>query len=145
MSLARMDRDTVAHYLIFRWSKAGAAGALPFTEDAIDGVAAWSKGIPRLINAICDNALLIAFSDETHAVEVQHIRDACCELDLPVPDLKPRLDQGFAAPLTRAVMPFPPESARPQVVQEPLRDPEFWMEKKPSRLARWFGREPNGR
>jgi general secretion pathway protein A len=143
MSLARMDRDTVAHYLIFRWSKAGAAGPIPFTEDAIDGVAAWSKGIPRLINAICDNALLIAFAFETRVVEVHHIREACKELDLPTQAIKPRFDQ-IAGIVTNHTAPPPAVGKMPdgQVTPDQPRDVDFWLEGKPSRLARWLGRGP---
>ena len=82
MSLVRMDRETVAQYLIFRWNKAGAAGPIPFTEASIDAIASWSKGIPRLINAICDNALLLAFSDSSKSVRLSHIREACSDLHL---------------------------------------------------------------
>src|ERR1700684_3896648 len=92
MSLARMDRETVDSYIIFRWAKAGAASPMPFSDGAVDAVAAWSKGIPRLINAICDNALLVAFSEETRTVEMRHIREACKELDLPISAIRPRFD-----------------------------------------------------
>jgi len=56
--------------------KAGAKEAIPFTEGAIDAIAAWSHGIPRLINAICDNALLISFSESTRTVEMRHIPES---------------------------------------------------------------------
>ncbi len=149
MSLARMDRETVGHYLTFRWNKAGAAGPLPFTEAAIDAIAGWSKGIPRLINALCDNALLIAFSDETHSVETRHIREACKELDLPTSPLKPRLDSIIpSAP--QATLPGEgalPKAALPVPIK-PVQngeDPHFWFEQRPSLLKRWLRMEPRGK
>ena len=62
LSLRRLDREAVEEYVRFRWAKAGGAEPIPFTSAAIDGIASWSNGIPRLINIICDNALLIAFA-----------------------------------------------------------------------------------
>jgi len=139
MSLARMDRETVAHYLIFRWSNAGATIPLPFVEGAIDAIAAWSKGIPRLINAICDNALLIAFSEETRTVEVRHIREACKELDLSVSTLRPRFDSSTAPQKIPLPEPADPEPQSPPANNH---EPQLWIEKRPSLLKRWIGMGP---
>lgn len=147
MTLARMDRATVAEYLIFRWSKAGATGPMPFTDAAVDAIANWSKGIPRLVNAICDNALLIAFSEETRTVETRHIREACAELDLAISAPKPRLDsltpngtpqpapaRASAAP--KAVHQNGAPTSAPSVNHD---SPNLWLEERPSLLKRWLG------
>jgi general secretion pathway protein A len=141
MSLSRMDRETVGHYLIFRWSKAGAIGPIPFSGGAIDAIAAWSKGIPRMINAICDNALLIAFSDEMRTVEVRHIREACKELDLPVSPLRPRFDSTTfeAAPQS---IPVEPVESEPDLPPANNHEPQLWIEERPSLLKRWIGMGP---
>jgi general secretion pathway protein A len=147
MTLARMDRETVARYLIFRWSKAGAAGPIPFTEGAIDAIAAWSKGIPRLINAICDNALLIAFSEEMRTVEMKHIREACKELDLPVSPIRPRFDSiipdtyAQAMPLKEAGATIPARQGAPEPrVVEQSDGPQFLSEETSSLFKNWFGK-----
>ena len=144
MSLARMDRETVADYLIFRWSKASATGPMPFTEGAIDAIATWSKGIPRLINAICDNALLIAFSDATRVVEVRHIREACKELDLATSVIRPRFDHlSPEVPKQPLMDEFGDlEGAEPNATTRDAdrgEDPQFWIEQRPSLLKRWTG------
>ena len=41
-----------------------------------------SQGIPRLINVICDNALMVAFGEQSRAVEANHVTQSCVELDL---------------------------------------------------------------
>ncbi len=97
LSLERLDRHDVEEYVRFRWNKAGgAAESVPFTTDAFDAVAHWSYGIPRLINAICDNALLIAFAGTKRQVDLYEIREACMELDLRVPSFN-RASQALAA------------------------------------------------
>jgi len=75
-----------ADYIRFRWAKAGGAGEPPFAPDAIEGVVRWSGGVPRLINSICDSALLMAFGDTCSSVGLHYIRDAAMNLAL-IPSL----------------------------------------------------------
>lgn len=76
----RLSPSEVQQYIQFRWVKGGAAGAPPFTGDAMAGVAQWSQGIPRLINSICDTALLMAYGDESPLVGLNYIRAAATNL-----------------------------------------------------------------
>jgi general secretion pathway protein A len=81
-----LSAEETAEYIRFRWAKAGGAAAPPFTPEAIEGVVKWSGGNPRLINSICDWALLMAFGDSCSSVGVQYIRDAAMNLSLvPAP------------------------------------------------------------
>jgi len=50
----------------------------------------WSGGNPRLINSICDSALLMAFGDTSASVGLDYIRNAALNLALippPTPEL----------------------------------------------------------
>jgi general secretion pathway protein A len=133
LSLRRLDREAVEEYIRFRWGKAGGA-AIPFSAAAMDAIAAWSNGTPRLINIICDNALFIAFSEETHNVDANMVREACEELSLPVTTI-PRSSPSFAGarPL---VPPLEEPLAGPgdQASAEPT--PDAWARWKPSLLNR---------
>jgi general secretion pathway protein A len=75
----------VDQYIRFRWSKAGGSDKLPFDEDAIQTIAHISKGIPRVINCLCDNALLAAFATGSARVEDGDVRQAMADLDLGQP------------------------------------------------------------
>ena len=66
------------------------APRVQFTPRAIRAVAAFSKGIPRIINTICDRALEIAFERETHSIDPGIVREAARRLKLPVPTFVPR-------------------------------------------------------
>ena len=57
-----------------------------FDDESINLIALYSKGIPRLINSICDNALLIAYSVNRRYVIAQDIREAAVELQLESSD-----------------------------------------------------------
>lgn len=61
LQIAPLDQREVHRYLQTRWNRAGARTALPFSADAIELAAKYSGGIPRLLNSLCDSALLIAF------------------------------------------------------------------------------------
>jgi len=78
----RLTPSETRQYVQFRWAKAGASGAPPFTEDAMAGVVQWSQGIPRLINSICDTALLMAYGDECPVVGLNYVRAAATNLVL---------------------------------------------------------------
>lgn len=53
-----------------------------FDDESINLIALYSKGIPRLINSICDNALLIAYTANRRYVVAQDICEAAIELQL---------------------------------------------------------------
>jgi general secretion pathway protein A len=53
-----------------------------FDDESINLIALYSKGIPRLINSICDNALLIAYTADRRYVIAQDVREAAIELQL---------------------------------------------------------------
>jgi general secretion pathway protein A len=90
-----IDRLTpleVRQYITFRWAQAGAKAAPPFSAEATAGIVQWSQGIPRLINSICDTALLMAYGDEIPLVGLNYVRAAARNLSLSavVPVAVPR-------------------------------------------------------
>jgi len=87
----------IQRYIRFRWGKAGSKGAPPFTEDAISGVVQWSQGIPRLINSLCDTALLMAYGDECPLVGLNYVKAAATNLALIGPAAAPLLSAAAAA------------------------------------------------
>jgi general secretion pathway protein A len=66
----------VPQYVHFRWTKAGGKAAAPFTPEALLSIAEWSKGIPRLVNSICDTTLLMAYGDESPIVGIEYVQAA---------------------------------------------------------------------
>lgn len=72
----------VAHYITHRWEKAGATKPHPFHEDAVARIAEYSRGIPRLVNALCDNALMLAYAEGNASIVNTHIEEVAGDLDL---------------------------------------------------------------
>ncbi|MBT9537372.1 MAG: AAA family ATPase, partial [Nitrospirae bacterium] len=54
----------------------------PFTEDAMRAIYRHSNGVPRLINTICDNALLDGFLFKTNTIDDAIIRAVAVDLGL---------------------------------------------------------------
>lgn len=92
LSLQPLAEDEVGQYIAHRWRVAGGEDTPPFSSETISRLAKWSKGIPRLINSICDNALVLAFADSATGVSAAHIDMAARDLRLiggnPAPALQ---------------------------------------------------------
>ena len=59
-----LTTDAVGAYIRHRWSRSSNA-AVPFDATGIAAIREISNGIPRLINSICENALLLGFRGAT--------------------------------------------------------------------------------
>ena len=101
--LKPLDRDTVGAYIAHRLTIAGGSAAVTFTPTAIDEVHRLSSGIPRLINLICDRALLAGFSLHTNRITDDMVAHAGESLDL-VPRLKPRFHRASLAAAAAVVL-----------------------------------------
>jgi general secretion pathway protein A len=88
-TISPLSRAEIEGYIQHRWTSCGASAPMPITPEAVDFVARASGGIPRVINAICDNALLLVFGRGLTVVAEQQVRDACIDLDL-IPSITPK-------------------------------------------------------
>jgi general secretion pathway protein A len=66
--LSSMDFDDTMAYIEHRLEVAGGLRAATFTRGAMKKLYSYSHGIPRLINIVCDRALLIGYIDETKEI-----------------------------------------------------------------------------
>jgi general secretion pathway protein A len=78
----------IAQYMGVRWARAGANNGPPFDDGAIQTIARASKGIPRVINAMCDNALALIFATGDPCVTAEHALLVAHDLDLDGADLQ---------------------------------------------------------
>ena len=80
--LKPLTREETAAYISHRLHIAGGAHAVAFTPKALQYVHRYSGGIPRLVNLVCDRALLGAFSARSNRVTHDLIERAAETLDL---------------------------------------------------------------
>jgi type II secretory pathway predicted ATPase ExeA len=83
--LKPLNRDETAAYVAHRLTVAGGAAAVTFTPEALDLVHRCSDGIPRLINLLCDRALLGGYAARTNRIVAGMVGKAAESLDLPAP------------------------------------------------------------
>jgi general secretion pathway protein A len=69
-------------YIQFRWSRAGGKQPAPFSPVALKIIFAGSNGIPRVINNLCDNALLITFGEKRNTVAATDIRRVMTDMGM---------------------------------------------------------------
>ena len=80
--LERLDDEEVGPFITYRLNAVGYKRQQLFMPDAIQEIAYYSKGFPRLINILCDNALLIAYATSQKKITVAIIREAAGDLRL---------------------------------------------------------------
>lgn len=79
--LKPLTRNEVGQYIHHRLALAGSCGAPTFTGAAVWRVFRYSKGIPRLVNAVCDKAMLAGFVQRSYRINYWMIGRAIRELE----------------------------------------------------------------
>jgi general secretion pathway protein A len=74
--ISPLDMDGTKNYIEHRILVAGAASHVTFTGSAVKEVFNYSKGYPRLINLVCDRALLAAYHQHDETIDRSHIGEA---------------------------------------------------------------------
>jgi len=73
--LPALNRDQTKGYILHRLGVAGAQRVDEiFDDDAIDVIYGYAQGLPRLVNTVCDNAMLSAYAADHHQITGDHMR-----------------------------------------------------------------------
>jgi len=83
-----LDFEEMKAYVAFRLKVAGGHEGLLFTPRALRRLYANSGGIPRLINILCDKALLAAYAQESRVVDDTAVGRAASELESPPNEMR---------------------------------------------------------
>lgn len=76
-----LSASDVQHYVQHRLTLAGSTGRPGFTKWALRAIHRGSKGIPRIVNNLCDKALLAAFIRDSDEVNYWDVRRALRDTD----------------------------------------------------------------
>jgi general secretion pathway protein A len=96
--IRRLSVDETAEYVRERLLIAGHETGDLFTRAALRGVHRFTRGIPRMVNVLCDNALLGAFSRESLRVSGAMVREAAQELGFVGADAPEPVDDEPSGP-----------------------------------------------
>lgn len=80
-NLSSLNRAETEQYIRHRLTVAGNADAVSFDPETFQIIHDHSRGIPRLINIICDFLLLSAFAEEIRTITPAMVRDVVTDLD----------------------------------------------------------------
>ncbi len=124
-----LTEDETEQYICHRLSVAGCQREL-FTAEALEEVFIYSNGIPRLINIVCDHALLLTYREGAAVVGPEAVRQAVDRLRLPGETFE------IAAPVPPAILDRPAAETRPTEVLPVQSEAEIRRSKKPRRVPR---------
>lgn len=84
--LLPLDVDETAGYIVRRLQLAGAElnAATLFPQETVQTIFRYSHGIPRLINTICENALITAYARQLPSVTPEIVENTASDLRLGV-------------------------------------------------------------
>ncbi len=95
--LAPFQEPETVEYVDSRLARAGMQQQTVFPPALLSEIHFRTQGIPRLINAVCDNLLLTAFAMETKTATVEMLDEVTNDLRLDWPGQRPyRSRNGFA-------------------------------------------------
>ena len=77
-----LNEREMRNYIFHRLKVAGADGSLKFTKTALGRIFEYSGGIPRVVNILSDNALLLGFVKETKKITEGIIEEVVKDLEV---------------------------------------------------------------
>jgi general secretion pathway protein A len=78
--LRPLSREDAAQYIRHRLVVAGGSRKVSFTADALKSICKHSSGYPRLINIICDRALLSGYRERSRTITAKMVRQGLADL-----------------------------------------------------------------
>jgi len=88
-ALRGFDTNETAQYIESRMARAGVPNQTILPREIIDELTFRTQGIPRLINAACDNLLLTAFAMEQKYCTMEMLDEVTADMRLDYPDERP--------------------------------------------------------
>jgi type II secretory pathway predicted ATPase ExeA len=114
-------------YIAQRLKIAGSNGHPIFNHEALEAVHTYARGIPRVINLLCDHALLSAFVDQQKQVGADLIEGVAQEFDLLQPQASQQVSHGDLVETLHNLSLLTERFRHPQDLsgRHEKRDPEF--------------------
>ena len=79
--LGPLDSDETRAYIVHRLKHVGWTGDPRIEDEAFDLVHAFTSGIPRRINTLCNRLLLAAYLSDKHSIGSEEVEDVIVELN----------------------------------------------------------------
>lgn len=80
--LRPLDEDETANYINHRLRRAATGAPLEFPREATDAIHARGRGVPRIVNVICDAALVFGYAEERRLIDLALVQEVLGELEI---------------------------------------------------------------
>jgi len=134
--LPPLDAEETGRYISHRLHRAALGAPPEFPREATDLIHARSGGVPRIINVICDAALVFGYAEERRTFDAETIREVLAELEttgvlpktvdqmerVPEPATAATLGHVAAVPVPVATAPVPIATAHMPIATAPPRE-----------------------
>ncbi len=79
--LEPMNFDEMTRYVAFRLVRASRdRPEVDFSREALNVIYEYAQGVPRIVNLVCDNALLVGYSIDTHLIDSNVVQRAISQM-----------------------------------------------------------------
>ncbi len=85
--LRQLSLPETRSYIAERMHAAGLRDPSPFPSVSIEAVHSYTQGVPRVINQVCDAALILGFTMRRKEIQSDLIEEAAAQLQLPPSEL----------------------------------------------------------
>jgi putative secretion ATPase (PEP-CTERM system associated) len=79
--LMPLDADETANYINHRLRRAAMGAPIEFPREATDAIHSRSRGVPRIVNVICDAALVFGYAEERRSIDLTLVQEVLGELE----------------------------------------------------------------
>ena len=116
-SLLPLSSEETSQYVRSRLASAGVTNADVFEQESLDAMHRYSRGIPRTVNLICEQALIAGYAENVKAIPPDIIRQVAAEFDLTQ---QPATIGGLEIPAKfRRLVPLRPEVMPSRIAPAP--------------------------
>lgn len=124
--LAPLDPGETENYINHRLRRAALGAPLEFPREVTDAIHTRSRGVPRIINVICDATLVFGYAEERRQIELGLMDEVLNELEAtgvlpPVASAGPAATSAVVTPIRPVAA--PPLAPPPAAVSRPMSTP----------------------
>jgi len=101
--LEPLSLEELREYLHHRLTRAGLPEQSLFSEPVIQVIYEYTRGIPRLVNSLCDGALQTGFALQSPRITVAILQEAAGDLDLPLEEPRGNVHLEGGSPASASV------------------------------------------
>jgi general secretion pathway protein A len=139
LKIQPLSGEDGSRYIEHRWTRAGGTIPLPFGREAMSRITAYSRGIPRIVNVICDNSLMNAFGRGSTRVLERDVDETARDFDL-IEMVAATPPVSVNVPVSVSPVPLTVEPVTTQALKIPRFSEYGEISEKDSFWTKWAGR-----